>query len=166
MRTRLCSPPSSLMFVLSVRAFLGSCFCLINSCLVWLMYLVIMAEGRSVFSLKRFNIELLNIWFDSEEDAVCNKMLLLCTLLIHFQKWFACSSDFFGLCLCEVGHWIVLFIFKYLPLCHLISRCSGGQAASRSEQTRHNGCGWGGEYEWVDCSCSFFSCLIELFFTL
>lgn len=43
------------------------------------------------------------------------------------------------------------------PSCLLISRCSGGKAALRSEQTRHHGCGWGGEYEWVDSVFSPFS---------
>lgn len=44
----------------------------------------------------------------------------------------------------DVGAWAV-----HLNSGLLISRCSGGEAALRSEQTRHHGCGWGGEYEWV-----------------
>lgn len=41
--------------------------------------------------------------------------------------------------------------------CPLTLRCSGDKAAVRSEQTHHHGCGWGGEYEWVDVVLS--SCL-------
>lgn len=56
-------------------------------------------------------------------------------------------------------------------------RCSGCEAALRSEQTRGHGCGWGREYEWVgsdflicpsvcpcSCLCGTFKCLLVLLF--